>query len=459
MHYKTISEISDDIQTKKISPVELTKYMLDRVEAHDGEAKSYVVVTSEYALSQAQVAEKEIMRGHWRGPLHGVPIGIKDLVYTKFAKTTGGTLINKDFTPSFNATVVDRLEEAGSIVLGKLKTTEQAFTDHHPSVTRPVNPWNAERWSGVSSSGSGVATAKGLAFATLGSDTGGSIRLPSAANGLTSIKPTWGRVSRYGVFPMADSFDHVGPMARNAIDVGIMLNAIAGADRNDPTASGSPVPDYTANCSRNIRGLKIGLPANYVKSGSSAEIVDAWMATAKVFEGLGASLATIEYPNCDQAITDWSTIAAAETALSHKANYPAQQHQYGPVLAAFLDVGQHVSGIDLAAASIRRIAFNEQVNALFQNVQLFLVPVLGGCVPTTNEWLSLAGADFAPYLQYTIPADMTGGPTMTFPVGFDRNGLPIVMQLCGPHFSEALLCQVVAEFQRLTDWHTHHPED
>lgn len=459
MHYKTISDISDDIRNKKLSPVELTQYMLDRIEKQDGQAKSYVCVTVTRALTQAKLAEQEIVRGQWRGPLHGVPIGLKDLLYTKFAPTTGGTLLNKNFTPSFNATVVDRLETSGAIVLGKLKTTEQAFTDHHPSVTRPVNPWNAERWSGVSSSGSGVATAKGLAFATIGSDTGGSIRLPSAANGLTSIKPTWGRVSRYGVFPMADSLDHVGPMARNAIDVGIMLNAIAGADRNDPTASHSPVPDYTADCNKNIRGLKIGLPANYVKSGSSAEIADAWMATAKVFESLGATLAVIDYPNCDQAINDWSTIAAAETALSHIASYPAQLDKYGPVLSAFLDIGQHVSGIDLAAASIRRIAFNEQVNALFQDVQLFLAPVLGGAVPTSDEWLSLAGADFAPYLQYTIPADMTGGPTMTFPVGFDRNGLPIVMQLCGPNFSEALLCQVIAEFQRLTDWHTRHPED
>ena len=297
MHYRTISDISDDIRNKKLSPVELTQYMLDRIEKQDGQAKSYVCVTVTHALTQAKLAEQEIMRGQWRGPLHGIPIGIKDLLYTKFAPTTGGTLLNKDFTPTFNATVVDRLEDSGAIILGKLKTTEQAFTDHHPSVTRPVNPWNAERWSGVSSSGSGVATAKGLAFATIGSDTGGSIRLPSAANGLTSIKPTWGRVSRYGVFPMADSFDHVGPMARNAIDVGIMLNAIAGADRNDPTASHSPVPDYTADCTKNIRGLKIGLPANYVKSGSSAEIADAWMATANVFESLGATLAVIDYPN------------------------------------------------------------------------------------------------------------------------------------------------------------------
>lgn len=459
MHYKSISEISSEIQAKKLSPVELTNYMLGRIEECDGVSNCYVTITADHAISQARIAEQEIMRGQWRGPLHGVPIGVKDLVYTKFAKTTGGTLLNKEFTPTFNATVIDRLEGAGSIVIGKLTTTEQAFTDHHPSVNRPVNPWNSERWSGVSSSGSGVATAKGLAFATLGSDTGGSIRLPSAANGLTSIKPTWGRVSRYGVFPLADSFDHVGPMARNAIDAGIMLNAIAGADRNDPTASGLPVPDYTTNCSKNIRGLKIGLPSNYVKAGSSPEIVEAWVATATVFEALGASLATIEYPNCDQALTDWSTIAAAETALSHKATYPSQQHQYGSVLAAFIESGQRVSGIDLAEASIRRITFNAQVNALFQDVQLFLIPVLGECIPTTTEWLNLAGADFAPYLQYTIPADMTGGPTITFPVGFDANGLPIAMQLCGPHFSEALLCQVVAEFQRLTDWHTHHPED
>ena len=459
MHYKTISELSSEIKAKKISPVEITQYMLERIESLDGQSQSYVTVTPEHAFAQAKKAEKEIMQGFWRGPLHGVPIGLKDLLYTTFAKTSGGTLLNKDFVPNFNATVVDRLERAGAITLGKLKTTEQAFTDHHPSVTRPINPWNAERWTGVSSSGSGVATAKGLAFATLGSDTGGSIRLPSAANGLTSIKPTWGRVSRYGVFPMADSFDHVGPLARCAYDAGIMLNAIAGSDSNDPTASNAPVPDYTANCMSNIKGLKIGLPENYVQAGASADVVDAWASTAKLFQALGASLQVIEYPESSQAINDWHTIAAAETALSHRSSYPAERDQYGPVLAAFLETGRGINALDLAEASIRRIGYREQVSALFQNVNLYLIPVLGGCVPTTGEWQSLAGADFAPYLQYTIPTDMTGEPTMTFPVGFDANGSPIVMQLCGPHFSEALLCQVVAEFQRLTDWHTYHPED
>lgn len=459
MHYKTIFELSSEIKAKKISPVEVTRYMLERIELLDGQSQSFVTVTAEHALAQAKKAENEITRGFWRGPLHGVPLGLKDLIYTTFAKTTGGTLLNKDFIPDFNATVVNRLEQAGAVFLGKLKTTEQAFTDHHPSVTRPVNPWNAGRWTGVSSSGSGVATAKGLAFATLGSDTGGSIRFPSAANGLTSIKPTWGRVSRHGVFPMADSFDHIGPMARCAFDAAIMLDAIAGADPLDPTASHVPVDDYSANCQSNIKGLKIGLPENYVKGGASADVIDAWLTTAKLFQALGASLEVIEYPESSQILNDWNTIAAAETALSHRNSYPAKRDQYGPVLAAFLESGQDINALDLAAASIRRIGYREQVCALFQDVNLYLIPVLGNGVPTTDEWQSLAGADFIPYLQYTIPTDMTGGPTMTFPVGFDGNGSPIVMQLCGPHFSESLLCQVVAEFQRLTDWHTYHPED
>ena len=241
LHYQSLTTVADLIRRRKLSSVEATNAMLQRIEKLDGAFHSYAAVLGERALERAETADAEIARGVWRGPLHGAPIAVKDLCYTSFAPTTAGTTIHKSFVPSFNATVVDRLEQGGAVILGKLKMTEGAYTSHHPETEAPLNPWNTGYWVGSSSTGSGVATSLGLCYGSLGSDTGGSIRFPSATCGLTGIKPTWGRVSRYGVFPLAETLDHVGPMARSAADAAAMLGVIAGADENDPTAYSAPV--------------------------------------------------------------------------------------------------------------------------------------------------------------------------------------------------------------------------
>lgn len=214
LHYLDLVDVGQRIKAGALSPVALTETMLARIEKLDGGLKSYATVTADLARSQAREAEAEIKRGAWRGPLHGVPIAVKDLCYTRGIPTAAGMAIHKDFKPDHDSTVVERFAQAGAVLLGKLQLTEGAFADHHPSIPPPVNPWNKDYWSGASSSGSGVATASGLCFASLGSDTGGSIRFPSAANGVTGLKPTWGRVSRYGVFALAESLDHIGPMTQ-----------------------------------------------------------------------------------------------------------------------------------------------------------------------------------------------------------------------------------------------------
>jgi amidase len=239
--------------------VEATAAQLARIEKSDGVLKSYAHMMAEAALIQARAAEAEIMRGEIRGPLHGVPIAVKDLCWTQGVPTAAGMTIYSDFRPTEDATVVRKLHAAGAITLGKLQLTEGAYADHHPKIAPPVNPWNAAYWSGASSSGSGVATAAGLCYGSLGSDTGGSIRFPSAANGITGLKPTWGRVSRNGVFELAATLDHIGPMARSAADCGVMLGVIAGSDRNDPTAVQDPVPNYLAGMTRGLHGLRIGI--------------------------------------------------------------------------------------------------------------------------------------------------------------------------------------------------------
>ena len=230
LHYLELVDIGQRIQKKELSPVEVTQAQLDRIGKVDVALKSYVTVMAEQALADARKAEAEIARGEIRGPLHGVPVAVKDLCWTQGVATAAGMTLYKDFVPTEDGTAVRKLREAGAVILGKLQLTESAYADHHPTVTPPVNPWNAAHWSGASSSGSGVATAAGLCYGSLGTDTGGSIRFPSSANGLTGLKPTWGRVSRYGAFELAATLDHIGPMTRSAADAGAMLGAIAGAD-------------------------------------------------------------------------------------------------------------------------------------------------------------------------------------------------------------------------------------
>src|SRR6478672_8505384 len=230
LHYKSMSELSELFRRRELLPSEVTQASLNRIDKLDGKFHGYAVVLAERAMAQAKKYDSEMAKGIWRGPLHGMPIGLKDLCYTTFAPTAGGTTIHARFVPSFSATIVDRLEHAGAVTLGKLKMTEGAYTSHHPDDQAPLNPWGTDYWVGSSSSGSGVATSAGLCFGSIGSDTGGSIRFPSATCGLTGIKPTWGRVSRYGVFPLAGSLDPVGPMTRSAGDAGAILGVIAGAD-------------------------------------------------------------------------------------------------------------------------------------------------------------------------------------------------------------------------------------
>src|SRR3981081_2709439 len=259
LHYCELVEIGQRIHNRELSPVEATQAQLDRIARLDGQLKSYAYVMTSSALEQAHAADKEIAKGKVRGPLHGVPIAVKDLCWTQDAPTAAGMKIYRNNRPGEDATVVTRLKEAGAVILGKLQLTEGAYADHHPDIDPPRNPWDAALWPGASSSGSGVATAAGLCYGSLGSDTGGSIRFPSAYNSVTGRNQTWGRVSRYGVFELAATLDHIGPMARSAADCGAILGAIAGSDPNDSTAVLEQVPDYLAGLSGSLQGTRIGV--------------------------------------------------------------------------------------------------------------------------------------------------------------------------------------------------------
>jgi amidase len=463
LHYATLLEAADAIKSRKVSPVELTRAMLDRIAKLEPQLYSYATVTPELALAQAKRAEEEIAQGKSRGPLHGVPIAVKDLCYTAGIPTAAGMAIHANHVPDFDATVVKRLADAGAVLLGKLQLTEGAMATHHPKITTPRNPWNADYYAGASSSGSGVATAAGLCFGSLGSDTGGSIRFPSSANGVTGLKPTWGRVSRYGVFALADTLDHIGPMTRSAADAGAMLGAIAGLDSNDPTTLAAPVPDYLANLAEGVGGLRIGIDASYNEAGADPEIVAMIREARKVLEGLGAKIKDVTVPNPDAVIAGWAAYCGVETSIAHEATYPARASEYGPIaggsIAGLLDLGPTVSGIDLMKVHHARLAFSGALAALLSDIDLLLIPTQ----PFANFTLAREAALFtqpdglAAFLRFTAPFNMSGSPTITLPGGFTGEGLPLAFQLVSRHLDEPLLVRAGDAYQQATDWHRRHP--
>ena len=320
--------------------------MLDRIGKLDPRLKSYATLTPERALADAKRLDAETAAGKSRGPLHGVPIAIKDLCDTEGVPTAAGMAIRRGHVPAKDATVVTRLKQAGAVILGKLQMTEGAYGVHHPSVDPPVNPFNAAYWTGVSSSGSGVATAAGLCFASLGSDTGGSIRFPSTMNGLSGLKPTWGRVSRAGVFPLAESLDHVGPMCRSALDAAIVLGIIAGADPDDPTAAPQPVPDYAAATGAGVKGKRVGVPKNLI--GADADCQRALDGASAALQRQGAQLVDVMLPDLDEAAQRWLALCGVEAALAHEATFPSRRAEYGAEFAALLDLGLGLSGLELS---------------------------------------------------------------------------------------------------------------
>lgn len=458
-HYLELLDIGRRIQSKEISSVEATQAQLDRIASLDGALKSYALVMADAALADARRADDEIRQGKIRGPLHGVPIAVKDLCWTKGVPTAAGMTIYRDFKPDRDATVVEKLRAAGAVNLGKLQLTEGAYADHHPKITPPVNPWNKAHWSGASSSGSGVATAAGLCYGSLGSDTGGSIRFPSAANGCTGLKPTWGRVSRFGVFELAATLDHIGPMTRSAADAGAMLSVIAGEDPNDPTASLEPVPNYLAGMTRGLRGLRIGIDPKWNTDRVEDSVKQMLADVLKAVADLGGDIREVRFPDPEQIISDWFPLCGVETAVAHESTYPARKDEYGPGLSGLIDLGRSQSGLDYQKIVLRRNDFRGRVQKVFEGIDLLVVPATAVASPTMAQMATL-GEDaelISGLLRYTCPFDMTGSPTITLPSGFTAQGTPMAFQFVSRHFEEELLVRAGWAYQQATDWHRKHP--
>ncbi|GAA6201379.1 amidase [Aquicoccus sp. SU-CL01552] len=458
----SLMETSALIASGQATPLEVTQSVLARVAEVDGALTAFITVTADRALEQAETATKERAAGLRRGPLHGIPFAFKDLCETDFAPTSAGLALLKDNTTGRNATVTTRLEQAGCVTIGKLGMTEGAYSGHNDKMVVPKNPWNPACWAGSSSSGSGVSVAAGMTFGAIGSDTGGSIRFPSGCNGITGMKGTWGRVSRHGVFALADSLDHVGPMARSAEDCAAIMTAIAGPDVNDPTALMAPVDDYLAACDGPIRGMRIGVDRAVIIDKASPETAEVIREAIAVYESLGAEIVPVSFPFPDDAVDQWTVLCAIEVALAHQGRFPEQRDGYAPHLTELLDYGLGLTAKEVGAAMQWRLVYNGTVARAMQGLDMVLFPITSAPMPELDNIYGAPSAgkneNLGDMLKFTAPADFTGYPSLTLPGGFDSRGAPIGFQLMGPALTEAALFKAGAAFQRATDFHTKRPD-
>lgn len=455
--YLSIAQIRQRFATGSLTSLALTQAFLARIAAHDEHLRSFARVTAESALAEAEQADTERKHGFVRGALHGIPVAIKDLLDTKGVVASSGMPIRADYIPDEDATVVQRLRNAGAINLGKLAMTEGATLFHHPSIAAPRNAWNADHDPGFSSSGSGVAVAAGLCVAALGSDTGGSIRIPSAYNGITGLKPTWGRVSRCGALPLVEFLDTIGPMARSAEAAAAVLRCIAGSDPRDPSAETMAVPDYLSTIGEGVSGMTIGVDWDAIEGDCSPDVFRNLHQVADILAEEGAIFRRVRLPAADLSLM--MSLAAAGAASVHNAWYSLRSDEYGPAIRPLLDQGLSLSGADMAAGINAVNVYRAQLRALFTGVDLILAPALTTTAPPFGIIEAETMADLDALLRrtaYTMPFNASGSPTITFPTGFSA-GLPTSAQIIAPHFNEALLFRAVHCFQSRTDWHLRRP--
>jgi amidase len=464
LHWLSLLEVSKRLASKVVSSVELTEHMLARIERIDPVIRGYARVTAERAMSAARRADAEIARGVLRSALHGVPLAVKDLCDTAGVVSAAGMPLRGDHRPDTDATVVQRLEAAGAVLLGKLAMTEGASAAHHPDIPHPRNPWNLDRWAGASSSGSGAATAAGLCFASLGSDTAGSIRYPSAACGLAGIKPTYGRVSRAGIFPLAATLDHVGPMARSAADAGAVLQVIAGRDAGDPTTSNREVGDYLSGDEHSLAGVRLGIDEGYATGTFDTSIGAALERSKAALEDAGAKVVPVSIPPLVDVLQAHAVIFHAEVARTHMdlGLFPARSDAYGAHLRGVIEIGLGLSAAEYARAEECRLGFRGDMSALMENVDLILCPSSIGPPPPhrfvepppTNDF-----REMGQIMRFTAPFNLSGSPTITLRSDFDSGGLPVAVQLVSRDFEEALLIRAGRAHENRTPANNRVPKD
>ena len=453
----SIAEISHLLRSKTVSPLELTRACLERIDRFNPRLNAFITVTAESALAQASQAEAEIQKRRWRGPLHGLPIALKDLFDTAGVRTTSASAVSKDRVPDKDGEVVRRLKAAGAVLLGKLNMHEFAYGGSGiVSFFGPTrNPWSYEHITGGSSSGSAAAVAAGMCYGALGTDTGGSIRLPSAYCGIVGLKPTYGRVSTHGVIPLSWSCDHVGPMTRSVADAAIMLQTIAGYDSKNSTSSDVPVPDYSAALRETIP-LRVGIPRGYFYEQLDSQIASAMVAAVSCIERMAASVREVELPAANE-----TKVLRAEAYTYHFENVQKNPELYQPDTLRRIRSGEEISAVDYIRNRREMEEHRRNVERLFESVDILVTPATPVLPPTIAELLdspeSLRSKEIV-MLRNTRPFNAFGLPTISIPCGFTKTGLPIGMQITGAPWAEGTVLRVAHAYEQHSDWHGQHPE-
>ena len=452
--YATIRELGTRYRRRELSPVEVTKALLARIEKLDPALHAFVTLTPDRALADARAAEDALRRGDER-PLLGIPVGHKDIYLTKGIRTTGGSALFADWVPDSDSTVGRRWQDAGTVLLGKLITHEFAFGLQFPGHRfQPArNPWNLEHIPGGSSSGSGAALAAGLLHGATGSDTGGSIRGPAAFCGITGLKPTYGRVSRAGVMTLSWTLDHTGPMARTVEDCASLLQAIAGHDAADPASSTRPVDDYVGALDGNVRGLRIGVPRNYFFEDADTDNVRAFEDALGTLRKLGADVRDLQIPAFNLS-RSFMLIMLSEAFAYHEQDLRLHPELYGEMLRERLLTGALVTGPEYVQAQRVRMQICADVAEVMKTVDVLATPTTPKTAPTFK---TMYDPELAFPRTNMPPFNLTGQPTLALPCGLSASGLPLSLQLSGRAFEEATVLRLGHAYQRATDWHTRRP--
>lgn len=459
----TISEAADLIRRKRISPLELVDAHLERIEATNRRLNSFVTVMADDARAAARAAEQALGRGDDLGPLHGLPIGLKDLYFTSGIRTTMGSKIMADFVPSFDAAVVERLRRAGAIVLGKQQMHEFALggTSENPHWGPSRNPWDPTRLTGGSSGGGGAGVAGGLCIAALGTDTGGSIRIPSSLCGVVGLKPTFGRISRYGVFPLSWSMDTAGPITRSVGDAAILLNVLAGRDPRDPGSADFPAEDFRRSLGEDVSGVRIGIPEQYFFDLVDPEVESAVRRGARRLEELGARVEPVSIPIFEQAMAIFSPILLTEAATIHLESLRRRPGDFDPEVRTRLEMGALTPATAYLQAQRARALYNRKIAEAMKRFDLLLTPTTPTAAPRIDDKIVTIRGRHEPALallpRLTRPFNLCGLPTISVPCGFTSTGLPIGLQLAGRAFEEATVLKVAHAYEQASEWRHRSP--
>ena len=456
--FRTIADLAPDIRAGSLSPVHLTELMLERIDRHDGRVRSFTHVAID-ALQQARHAEREIRDGKWRGPLHGIPIGVKDNYLTNGMPTRVGCSQVPLNLPDKDAACVARLRRAGAVVIGKLNMHQFAWGNVTPPTT---NPWDHNRVPGGSSGGSGAAVAAGLCYAALGSDTGGSVRIPASACGTFGVKPTYGRVSKAGIVPHSWSLDHPGPLTRSASDAAILLDVLAGADPEDAATADVPVPDYGAQLARPLSSIRIGVCRNHFFERLDHDVGRAVERAIDTMARHGAKVREIAIPNLEYALAAIFVIELVSSSAYHeRALKDKRQQSYEPDVRTLVELGKFISGTDYLKAEQYRRVLARDFAEVFENVDVIAVPTMPITAWRTDEdSVTIEGRQESVLVaswRLTYPFNLVGLPATSQPCGFHANGMPIGLQLAGRPFDEATVLSTAYAYEGLTEWHDRCP--